>query len=139
MGRSAVTSIVSVAGTCLFIAVLGRLGRADSPGVQDSTAAQPQRSHRIPFQLSGNRIALDVRVNGSGPLSFVLDTGASATILDTDQAERLGLRLEGIRDANAPADLRRANGVSLSLPGVDLRDQAILVRDLVRCENSAEG
>ena len=130
MGRSAITSVLSVAGTCLFIAVLGRLGRADSPGVLDSTVAQPQSSHRIPFQLNGNRIALDVRVNGSGPLSFVLDTGASATILDTDQAERLGLRLEGIRDANAPADLRRANGVSLSLPGVDLGDQAILVRDL---------
>ena len=124
------TSVLSVAGTCLFIAVLGRLGRADSPGVQDSTAAQPQSSHRIPFQFSGNRIALDVRVNSSGPLSFVLDTGASATILDTAQAERLGLRLEGIRDANAPADLRRANGVALSLPGVDLGDQAILVRDL---------
>jgi aspartyl protease/PDZ domain-containing protein len=130
MGRSTATSILYLTGTCLFIAVLGRPGRADSPGVQDSTATRAQSGRRIPFELTGNRIALDVRVNGSEPLSFVLDTGASATILDTDQAAQLGLQLESISGANAPADLRRANGVSLRLPGVDLVEQAILVRDL---------
>jgi aspartyl protease/PDZ domain-containing protein len=94
-------------------------------GTKASSTVPGPKGLRIPFELVGNIICLKVRVNGSEPLSFVLDTGASATILDSDQADRLGLQPEKypLTIAGAPADIRRVRGVSLSLPGLDLVDQ----------------
>src|SRR5262245_28084576 len=49
----------------------------------------------IPFELATRHIILKVSVNGSRPLSFVLDTGASAALIRMDPAKELGLLLEG--------------------------------------------
>jgi len=49
----------------------------------------------IPFELANRHIILKVRVNGSRPLSFVLDTGADSAIVMTDVAQELGLTLTG--------------------------------------------
>jgi hypothetical protein len=48
----------------------------------------------IPFELYGNQIFVRVRVNGSGPFWFVVDSGAGGWIVDRAHAVRLGLRLE---------------------------------------------
>jgi hypothetical protein len=101
-------------------------------GAKGSSTFPGPSGLRIPFELVGNLVCLKVRVNGSEPLSFVLDTGASATVLDSDQADRLGLQLEKypFTIAGAPADLRRARGLSLSLPDLDLVDQTVAVYHL---------
>src|SRR5215831_14222223 len=52
-----------------------------------------QRGIRIPFELDGNIIFLKVQANDSEPLEFVLDTGATLTVLDTEQARKLGINL----------------------------------------------
>jgi hypothetical protein len=49
----------------------------------------------IPFELATRHIIVKVSVNGSRPLSFVLDTGASAALIRMDPAKELGLLLEG--------------------------------------------
>lgn len=46
----------------------------------------------IPFELRGNRPFIKVMINGKGPLSFVVDTGASLSVLSDKAAEMLGVR-----------------------------------------------
>jgi len=45
----------------------------------------------IPFDLYNGLIVVRVIVNGSAPLSFILDTGASHTTLSVRRARALGL------------------------------------------------
>jgi tetratricopeptide (TPR) repeat protein len=45
----------------------------------------------IPFELRGNRPFIKVMINGKGPLKFVVDTGASLSVLSDKAAERLGI------------------------------------------------
>jgi hypothetical protein len=49
----------------------------------------------IPFDLATRHIIVQGTINNSRPLSFVLDTGASAAIVRIDTAKELGLTLEG--------------------------------------------
>jgi predicted aspartyl protease len=49
----------------------------------------------IPFALVNKHIVVRVNVNGSRPLSFVLDTGAKEAIIKLDRAKELGLNLYG--------------------------------------------
>src|SRR3954467_1818798 len=51
-----------------------------------------RESFTLPFRLVDNRVFIEVKVNGQGPLHFILDTGASGTIM-RPTAERLGLKI----------------------------------------------
>jgi predicted aspartyl protease len=50
----------------------------------------------IPFDLYDGLIVVHVGVNGSAPLSFILDTGASSTTLSVRLAPALGLNLQSV-------------------------------------------
>jgi len=124
--KNKTTSVVWIIGFC-SLAAFGwfnlRLGTHPS----SAKVSAGQAGQKIPFELFGNVILLKVRVNGSEPLSFILDTGSDATLLNSDQAGRLGLTLKKLIGANASPDIRAAK-VSLSLSDLDLGDQTILVR-----------
>lgn len=83
---------------------------------------------KIPFELADNLIYVRARVNGSAPLWFILDTGASATILNERVAKGLGLRA-GRREkgtgTGGAIEVGMIDGVSLSLPGVAVSDQTV--------------
>jgi predicted aspartyl protease len=49
----------------------------------------------VPFEFSRERIMVPARVNGSEPLSFMLDTGFSITTVHPDLAQRLNLGRAG--------------------------------------------
>src|SRR5438477_7691769 len=49
-------------------------------------------SFTLPFRLVDNRVFIEARVNGQGPFHFILDTGASGTIM-RGTALRLGLKV----------------------------------------------
>ncbi len=49
----------------------------------------------IPFELVTRHIVVQVKINNSRPLSFVLDTGDRVGIVDSDVAKELGLKLQG--------------------------------------------
>src|SRR5213594_2453130 len=51
----------------------------------------------IPFRLVENVVWLQVRVNNSRPLNFLLDTAASTDVVNTRVAEELNLPLFAIR------------------------------------------
>jgi predicted aspartyl protease len=88
---------------------------------------------KIPFELFGNLILLQVRVNDSDALRFILDTGADTSVIDAQRAEGLGLTPQGKIVASGAAGSAEATftrGVSVSLPGVEVLDQTIYVLPL---------
>src|SRR6266478_5818327 len=88
----------------------------------------------IPCELSSNVIFLQVRVNGSEPLWFILDTGAAGSLLDTNRAKALGIKvsgggdIEGVGETSVAAGM--AKNVSFSLPGVDFQSRVVVVLPL---------
>ncbi|HKP36821.1 MAG TPA: aspartyl protease family protein [Pyrinomonadaceae bacterium] len=76
----------------------------------------------IPFELDNNLIYVRMSVNGSRPLSFILDTGAYSFI-HTRHARTIGLKLKligkaGGAGAKQPDVYLVTEKVSFSLPGV---------------------
>lgn len=73
-----------------FMAVLAFGALLGPPSVQGAAAVE---SRRVPVEIvSGGRIFLQARVNGSDPLWFLLDTGSARSFLDPGQIQPLGLR-----------------------------------------------
>jgi hypothetical protein len=86
----------------------------------------------IPFQLSSNFVLVQLRVNNSRPLWFLLST-ASTSVIDTRIAKELGLPVRG--QEKSPATENSIGGalipaVSLALPGVTTFNQAVAVLPL---------
>jgi len=52
----------------------------------------PIEGVKVPIEVVHNLAFVPVRVNGSEPLWFLIDTGAFAVIIDDDAATRIGLR-----------------------------------------------
>jgi len=58
----------------------------------DRTTQETEKA--ISFKSYRNLIFVPVRINGSKPISFVLDSGSGNGILDRARAKELGLKLE---------------------------------------------
>jgi hypothetical protein len=87
-----------------------------------------QSALNVPFDLVGNLILMRASVNDSAPLWFIFDTGATHTVVDTEQAKTLGLRALGRIKATGSAGTdiaSRVRGVSVSFSGATLRSQTI--------------
>jgi hypothetical protein len=86
--------------------------------LQGGAAATEERSSPLAsssFELLSNTPLVEVAVEGRGPLRFVLDTGAGASVIDRGRAEALGLKL------SAPGGRAAwARDVAVSIAGVDL-------------------
>jgi hypothetical protein len=61
------------------------------PAVAAAATAGCRDTTRVPMELVNNLVIIDTRVNGSRPLSFILDTGAGATVVDRGISATLGL------------------------------------------------
>jgi len=87
-----------------------------------------QSALNVPFDLVGNLILMRARVNDSAPLWFIFDTGATHTVVDTEQAKTLGLKARGRIKATGSGGTdiaSRVRGVSVSFSGVALRGQTV--------------
>lgn len=104
--------------------------RASAPDVR---FASGKSSLRIPFRLHNNLIYLQLSVNNSQPLWFILDTGASH-IINTRRAQALGLQLRAaeqtIGAGETYVDVSTADGITFRLPGVTLSDQTVAALSL---------
>jgi predicted aspartyl protease len=83
---------------------------------------QTRSLHRVPFEITNNLVVLQGSINGSRALAFILDTGASATVISDSRAKELGLKLEGKTDATTQGGSIEASfvkDVSLNLSGVE--------------------
>jgi hypothetical protein len=92
-----------------------------------------QSAVRVPFELAGDLIVLKVRVNRSRPLHFIFDTGAGISVIDPQSARALGLRAKGKLKLDATGGSVQSGliqSVSLSVPGVEVFNQALATVDL---------
>lgn len=93
----------------------------------DFRFASGNRATGIPFELTQNHIFLKVSVNGSGPLWFLLDTGAAFPVLNEKKVAELGLKkqgnLEGRGAGEGTSNVSLVANLSYKLPGVELLNQ----------------
>ncbi|HKU74264.1 MAG TPA: pepsin/retropepsin-like aspartic protease family protein [Pyrinomonadaceae bacterium] len=91
----------------------------------------------IPFKLLNNHIYLQVSVNNSKPLWFLLDTGAG-NVINLRHAQALGLKLTSAGQTTGVgegmADVFITDNVSYSLPGVTVTQQKFAVLSLANVE-----
>jgi len=83
---------------------------------------------KIPVEIDNNIILMRVRVNGSKPLKFIFDTGASSSVISSQRAAELGLKAEGEAHGKATGGSIHGfytRGVSLSVQGVEVSNQLI--------------
>src|SRR5688500_2989167 len=82
-----------------------------------STSTLSPSASRVKFRLAGGAqplILLPVLVNGQGPFEFILDTGAGTSLLSSDLANQLGVKIIGAKEGQS------AGGkVSVALARVD--------------------
>lgn len=104
----------------------------------DTRFAHGSRAMAIPFDLINDHIYLHAGVNGSSPLTFILDTGATSTVLDLQKAKSFGFNLlpfgeidSGI-GVNPPVGYKITDEVSISLPGVVLSSENLYAFSLDR-------
>jgi Aspartyl protease/PDZ domain len=90
MKGSFVTRFLAVA--CVVFAAVVPCGAPLPASAGDD--ALPSGTTTIPFELVDNHAVLSVTLNGKGPFRFAFDTGG-ANIVDTEVAEKLGLRTIG--------------------------------------------
>jgi hypothetical protein len=115
--------------------------RAPARSPQAAGAAKPdaRRITRIPFELNGNSIFLQLRVNTSRLLWFALDTGAYSSIINTPVLESLNLKTDGggvATGAGGRVESLNLSGVNFDVGGAPLRDLSIAALALTPLENS---
>ena len=102
----------------------------------DANATPPSQSlATIPFEIYFNEIFVQVRVNNSAPMWFVVDSGAGGWIVDRAHANRLGLHLEqetaqGTGAGSGTYDVSYVKDVSFSLSDFNVAVPLIGVIDL---------
>jgi predicted aspartyl protease len=126
--------------SCLPLRVQAQATRRHTPPRNKSRIKPEHRfakghaAFAIPFENSNNLIFMQVRVNESEPLWFILDTGASYTVVKQKRAQSLGLKLE--TKASEFEGQPFAKNVRLSLPGVELFNQTIVAAPTAMLEPS---
>ena len=92
----------------------------------DMRLAQGDSAMRIPFKRNNNFILLEGKVNDSAPVWFILDTGASITVINKDRAAEFGLPLYGdleIGTSGAATSFSIVRDVSFALRGTEVINQ----------------
>lgn len=88
----------------------------------------------IPFELIDNLVYMQVSINGSAPLRFILDSGASVWVVDQGRAGTLNLKTqeEGkITGAGAGiVDVAYTKNVSFGLAGIETSVKSVALIDL---------
>ena len=96
-------------------------------GVEVAEASGAARAN-VPFRLAGGPqplLLVPVRVDGTGPYEFILDTGAGTSLLSPGLADRLRIRRTGHKKAAAAAgelDVELGTVASLAIGSATARD-----------------
>lgn len=106
---------------------------AGVPEQDDKTQTEDVRFKNQP----DDRMTVDVRLSGSGPFQFLVDTGADRTAISRDLAGRLGL----VKGENAA--IHTIAGVSTvstaTIPDLELTKKPVTVRDAPLLDSSNMG
>jgi outer membrane lipoprotein-sorting protein len=98
------------------------------PSTPDFRFTNRQNFARIPIDVDDNAIFVRGWINRSAPLWFILDTGASTTVIDARRARALGLKSAGKIGGSGSGgriEVKFTKGVNFTLPGVSLMNQTV--------------
>lgn len=99
----------------------------------------PKPEAEVPFDLYHNRVYVPVMINGAGPFTFVLDTGAAWSGVEEGRAHDLQLKTKGTATliGNGEQKVRTAvlKDLDLSLGGVLVRQAQALAVPLQELES----
>jgi clan AA aspartic protease (TIGR02281 family) len=94
-------------------------------------------------------ITVDTIVNGKGPFSFVVDTGASHTVISNQTAEKLGLNEnspgcceaagQSAQGAGGPVAARTATVESVRVEDVEVKNLEVALIDLTSLSKDWNG
>jgi aspartyl protease/PDZ domain-containing protein len=88
----------------------------------------------IPFDFVNNQVFMKVSINGSSPVWFILDSGASACVVDAALAQNLHLQIEGEKQGTGAGKgtvtVRYAKSITYGLPGIAVPVENSYVIDL---------
>jgi hypothetical protein len=122
----------------LIVSLAMSLAGVAQPSAPDVRFASGKSALRIPFKLHNNLIYVQLSINNSRPLSFILDTGASH-IINIRRAQALGLQLRAAGQTSGVGekyvDVSTAEGVTFRLPGVSLSQQRVAALSLESVED----
>jgi gag-polyprotein putative aspartyl protease/PDZ domain len=96
----------------------------------------------IPFETYSSYVWLSVRVNGSRPLQFTLDSGASTSLISQRVADELGLGAKGkhhesnLGTGEGAPNVSLTADVTLNLNGIDLHKKEISVVSMDTLESA---
>jgi len=130
-GRAALSAMVLIAPAS---------ASADTPFITDNPSAcslaekaKADALLSVPFRVVDGRIYVDVLVNGDGPFTFAVDTGASGFgRADAGLVAKLGLQIAGsgeTSDGVATARVDTVRLASLDLGGFVRRNLEVVTRD----------
>lgn len=78
----------------------GALGLAVGGAAALASTARAQGTRaEVPFRLRDNQPLTAVQINGQGPFTFLIDTGAMAMVVKISVAQQIGLEQRGTADA----------------------------------------
>src|SRR6185369_15981740 len=114
------------------------LGLAEVSSVANSEAADELRLGRdghvtIPFDLRNQHLWIRGRLNGADSIWIVVDTGASASVLDEGVARRLSIPLTAAGEAHGAGGAQRqyhARDVTVEIGGLQFRSSRMPALDL---------
>ncbi len=92
---------------------------------------------KIPFQLEGNHLFIQVKVNDSNNLNFVFDTGAGATSINSTTAEKLkltGSKTTTSKGASGDVELKVIKNNTLTIRNLNLKKINLYSAPLVHLE-----
>ena len=93
-------ALASVLGQPLALNATQGGAREEAPDPGTTRLAGPAAS--VDMNLDSGRPSIEVMVNGQGPFDFVVDTGASFSVIDQGIAEDLGLEVVGTQILRSP-------------------------------------
>jgi predicted aspartyl protease len=101
-----------------------------------TTATLSPRNVKVKFRLAGGAqplILLPVQVNGDGPFEFILDTGAGTSLLSSDLAKKLKIKIISTKEgqsAGGKISVSLAKVDSLAVGQAKLEDLDVGIADL---------
>jgi hypothetical protein len=102
------------------------LTRQKSPS---SHASSDKSAIKVPFDLYGNNILVQVNINNSRPIWFVFDSGASINVINERTAKILGLTSKGSSTLDANGGMATGTFIEqtiINLAGVKASNQTIV-------------
>jgi len=107
-----------------------------------TTAILSPRNVKVKFRLAGGAqplILLPVQVNGDGPFEFILDTGAGTSLLSSDLAKKLKIKIISTKEgqsAGGKISVSLAKVDSLAVGQAKLDDVDVGIVDLTHIGNT---